>query len=640
MRLFLPGRRLAGLISLGLLLVLGTKNTVQAIDLGCLLINNRETAQSEAGQVVFNLNTGTLSDIFPNVETAVPADDLPFSPDASHLRYFSPEHSNKPNQRTTLYIRSLDPIGLGVKIRDFVTNDYSDVQTIWSQDSHWLGYLWRSADGKNHLGMVDANGRQQNEITLENGTDDKLALGSWYTDSSYVQVFSQPPDVQVFGQPPDQPVTVSLFTLPDLGLKTSFIAPSCTIDMRTPCAYWAPQGHRVAYIGWTDNKMNETAPILLIYSPDTGARLTFTLDEPYLFGSETYWSPDGNYVASITSDRESFSVFGVDGSASQNITKNLVTYFCGDCGVPPAIQWSDDSSSVYFVADGHASVFRAKEKRVDTTVNDIISDWAPGYSRDGRYVLSRWGNPASPFTGLIDTRTGKREVVGKERGNSLSGWLRDRTMPWFQWDDDAGTHLVWMVPPDMARHEIALAGEQKCLACYDFMSADGTESLLNAASPDGRWWLLFTVLTNNTKDSTLRGYLINLDTGQYHLLLGLRSEIAPQGLFAPDSRTLSVITHDDLDQSQLALYAQDGSLLQVLKTGVIAAAWSPDGSMLAYISSPDGIDNLSHLRLDIVSRNGKLVKQFDPFRDEGIDATLTSFSNNQFKAMMWRGCAK
>src|SRR5664279_398530 len=98
MRLFQPGRRMVGLLSLGLLLILATQSTVQAIDLGCLLINNTFGDQSPAGQVVFNLNTGALSGTMPELPDEEGIDNRSTSPDGKHVRYFPDTGSASPSQ--------------------------------------------------------------------------------------------------------------------------------------------------------------------------------------------------------------------------------------------------------------------------------------------------------------------------------------------------------------------------------------------------------------------------------------------------------------------------------------------------------------------------------------------------------------
>ena len=122
---------------------------------------------------------------------------------------------------------------------------------------------------------------------------------------------------------------------------------------------------------------------------------------------------------------------------------------------------------------------------------------------------------------------------------------------------------------------------------------------------------------------TFHEWLINLNTGAYRQVATGKSDL--RAFISADNKTAIIYTtRPDADQKFLSVVPIDGGQAVTIQADVEDLDLSPDQSMLAYVerNADDG-----HYLLNLISRDGKRVKTFDPFsgytgRLEGSDLSL------------------
>ncbi len=608
-------QRLLTLSALSLVTILLMNHAVQADGLGCLLVD------SQFSRTVFNLDSGKMSDPLPGT-TAISVEagaayQIVFTdpaPDAKHDDYFIPAQSAAdqsigeqvtPEATTstvrTFFVRPLDPLGPEVKVRDFTPAPDSKISTLWSADSQWLIYLWKDQANKYHLGLTGIDGKERQVIDLDSQADDQFLLDTGYP-------YTKPPTddqfVQVFSKTVEGPIRVTSYALPSLKKQASFTPPVCTDDLSNrvnTCVYLSPRGHHVAYWGWTEQKdIENTPPQLVLYTPGTDTDVTFSLEQTKdIQAWRTQWSPDGQYFAVEDIDKGTFSVFGLDGSVSRNIASHFRIYECGDCAMPDPIEWSKDSSSVYYVEEDtqkkdHAMAFHVREKQTQTVIADLQDENPPLYTSDGHFVFSEWGTESAPYVGLVDTKTDQRIPFAQNWLALQFGLLRKASMAWAIWYDGGDSHLIWTTLPQLSRKEVILKAEEI--------------SSPPQFSQDEHWALVTT--SNPQKIETFQAWLINLNMGSYRKIASIKSNL--HGFLSPDNHTAIVYTKQDKNNPFLSIVPLDGRQPVVLHVEVDDVAFSPDASMLAYLDDAENTDD-GHTHLHLVLRDGQQVKVFDPF---------------------------
>ncbi len=672
---------LIGLILLCVGAVVLTTHPTQAASLGCLIVNNASSGIYEPTKSVFNLDTGVMSEPLPGIsgtpmsDPPVPQFDDP-APDGRHDDYLSGDNSSSPLHPIGLFIRPLDPFGPGIRVRDLLLPPGGTVKTLWSSDSKWLAYFWQDHGGSYYLGVAGIDGKEHAAIRLGSQPGDKF-----YFDTGF-PYYKPPTDtafVQVFKKSAGKAVVVTLYTLPDLNVQASFAAPVCSQELDPlvgVCSWWAPTGHHVAYIGWDDPaKVDTSPPSLVLYTPTTDARVTFTLNEIHVPVPDVDWSPDGQYIAIENNFTVSFSVFGLDGSASRNVAEHYHMYSCGDCSVPGPLEWSQDSRSIYYVEENprpkpdSAMIYHVKENRLEKAIDDLQDPDAPVYSYDGHYVLSNWGQGATFTTGLIDTHTGRRVPFGKIPDGEYhqSGWLKQDTIGWTTWSDESGVHFVWMSPTDISPREVHFEGYADPLTCCYFsqdlnwllveISLNGSgnsfvepwlvnlntgasrqlASLAKAPifSPDSRTVALISYSPDQQDNATVRVQVIRLDTGSSRQIT-VKAGRDAQLFFAPDSRTVALVSQD-YENPVLALIPVDAGQPFVLRTTTTRIVWSPDGSMLAYVTPRNSTDDES-IKLTLISRSDRQIRRYSPFPVFLLGEADGLYRNEEPYALYWLTC--
>jgi Tol biopolymer transport system component len=297
------------------------------------------------------------------------------------------------------------------------------------------------------------------------------------------------------------------------------------------------------------------------------------------FGYQPVWSPDGRELALVTEHLES--------PTSRNSTSSLWAVAI-DSGQRRLLSehdamgptWSPDGRRVAFwglkgetfqrdlwsvPADGSASAAEAATAIVD----DPALDWAPVYSRDGRwlYFVSTRGGTYNYWRFPIDLATGT--AAGEpEPVTAPSSWggkfalsADGRRMVFA--DQNLDTEIQ-RAPFDTVRLE--LAAPPAVALSGSFVVRE------QKISPDGQW-LVFT-----NEDLPQQLHVVRPDGSGYRQLTeGDRNR---QGDFSPDGEWIAFQT--SRGDSSLAVIRVDGGGWQSLPVGPGNSnpRWSPDGSTL------------------------------------------------------------
>jgi Tol biopolymer transport system component len=307
------------------------------------------------------------------------------------------------------------------------------------------------------------------------------------------------------------------------------------------------------------------------------------------FGYEPAWSPDGRELAIVTerldapTSRNSLSqlwAVRVDTGERRRVTEQ-------DAMGP---SWSPDGQRIVFwglrgntfqrdlwsvAADGSAPAVEAAVSLLD----DPPLDWAPVFSRDGRWVyfassrggtMNLWRLPLDPATGA---RRGEPEPVTAPSSSAgpLAVSADGRRLLFV--DRNIETEIVG-APVDPFRLE--LAGTPKALFSGSF------ELREQKVSPDGEW-LLFT-----NEDPPQQLHLVRRDgTGYRQLTTGAGADRNRQGAFSPDGGR--IVFQTTRGPSRLAAIQIDGGGWQSVGAieGASTPAWSPDGRTISSFDNSD-----------------------------------------------------
>ncbi len=300
------------------------------------------------------------------------------------------------------------------------------------------------------------------------------------------------------------------------------------------------------------------------------------------------WSPDGSELAVVTE--------GIESPTSRNSTSELWAVRV-DSGKRRRVTehdavgptWSPDGRRIAFwglraqsfqrdlwsvAADGSQ---RAAEAAVPI-LDDPALDWAPVYSRDGRwlYFASTRGGTFNLWRVAIDPASGERRDE-PEPLTAPSSWAGPLSISAdgrriLYVDRNAETEIV-RAPFDSGR--LRLAGIPSPVFSGSF------ELREQSLSPDGNW-LLFT-----NEDPPQQLHLVRPDGSGFRQLTN-EGDRNRQGAWSPDGKW--IVFQTTRGDASLAAIRSDGSEWQPIPVGpgLSVPIWSPDGSTIAAFDNTKG----------------------------------------------------
>ncbi len=518
-----------------------------------------------------------------------------------------------------------------LKTQKLTTPDFTGLDLLLAnaQYAKWSGtraaYIWQQTQDQWALSITDIQTRQtittaiigQGLIrTKENGMEPRFF--GWSADGLYlaVEVLRNKTHTLLFYRGQDATVVEEMIRNPFVMER----APDSDADRDIPAeAHWSPVGHNFAMFVL----MNTGELGLIVFSPDW-AGLAFRWPAPdYKTGEASFWfdwSPDARFLAA--NDASMLRVFGIDGKTVLEDT------FVGDYSDNTArdLVWSADGKALYYVRKSLASMQRCRGTELIAFSSDnrqrrkITSDFfvPPIFSPDKHSVLLSNSDSTLPCVNSdADDFPMTYRLVNVEEGEQLGTSLQrtNRVSPLpVRWSPDSRNvallfpdHLVWMRADGTAIH--ILPGKNVVDA-----GSDGADPQFQW-SADGQW-MAYGIRAGNDKENA---WLTNIETGS-SVALGTFADAYPQVLPSLHGSPAAILTPVSSDSSSSSA---DTSLWLVSEHvsrkvsdhvrielngigGTSAPVWSPDGTLLAYVSSEDSDSWTTH----IVGPDGAEITQF------------------------------
>jgi TolB protein len=343
-------------------------------------------------------------------------------------------------------------------------------------------------------------------------------------------------------------------------------------DFPTAGPRWSPDGTELAFVGWTNGLGWD---IGFIGANGTGLHwLPTTPGTAITEGALPSWSPDGEELVffRVRAGAEDLVLVGADGSGARTVTTDANTAGRGLSD----LQWLP-SGEIGFLepSSGHVELIRPDGTGLQTVADDVTSPvaWSPTGDR-----LAFVRNP--------NTKVSRRELVveplnGPERVLSLPGLL---ARVWNQlsggpaWSP-SGESLY--VAGTVAPHDSELFSITPQGGDLRQLTRDNVNDIDPAWSPDGRR-IAFArqVIDFDRYPSSL----YEMDADGSHLRRLTKSGFDSSPSWAPDNVHL-VFARRDRSAFEIAVLDTRTGRIRALASDATAPAWSPDGRLIAFVSS-------------------------------------------------------
>lgn len=326
----------------------------QKPSLGCL-----EYEDSIGVRGVWNLDTNQVSGPALNSEKQnMPPAQFWRAPDGKNDAYLY----QSDQQFQVLFMKATT----GFNPRAVETTVHPDVDArnfVWSSDSKWFAFAWRSIDDKWNLSIRSGNGAIAKTVPLTpKAPDDQVALQGWSGNDKFLAVsFGGKIDTNTQSAP--NWYEIGIYSLPDLKLVRKFnqtdgVAARYPMieNMRTDDnVLWARSGAWLAFFSGTAGK----SLTLNLYSPETNVVQNFSVSAIPTKRYKLLWSPSGTLAAFLTQPADNddpdklpwrLDVFGVDSKVYLNIADKIsnVAQIAGGPTYAAVATWSLDGRALIY----------------------------------------------------------------------------------------------------------------------------------------------------------------------------------------------------------------------------------------------------------------------------------------------------
>lgn len=606
-----------GLVALFVLLLAGLANHLQAApsDLGCLV--------QRADYSVFNLETGVATKSPESIGWAARLyrRAAAYSPDGTRVAFADrPVDSTEKVKLRLKSLRVAEPVEGNVFYADAIA-PVADVDLKWSPNGHWVSFR-HDANGKEVIGLVNADDLSAQVLVSDAPQYSTSTSG---LSDRYLALYSQV----------DNTVKVTLLAIPNL--KTAWAGTftgTCLI-----CGKWSPNGQYIAYV--LAPTIYESSPKrLFILRLDTQTQVSFDVPSISQWTPELLWSSDSQYL-SLAEEMYRVGVYGVDGSAVREVAQLPVVQGYGWLSSDPIIKWAKDGSAIFYThisndtSNGnrqesyHTFAYYVKENRylplsvAKSTQSHLLLH--PTKS----YALVHWGENGKTYIGIVDVKNGRKTTLMEDlRPYSWDwGWIGDTA--WVRLELPNRFLIAPIDATSPAIHTIEIAGETFRVNPYWGVGGPGGPYLhLDFASPDKRWVLLHT---ENKPVNHL--WLVELATGKYRQI----AENYRDAMFSPDSRTIAVRSIRG-DTVSLTLIPLDGSAQTTINVDALSIVWSPDGSKIAVVTSPEAKSEMPlgiGEGVKVYSKDGKKLLEYNNF---SFELRILEDTSGIVDALTWLPC--
>ena len=466
------------------------------------------------------------------------------------------------------------------KDRKLVSGELFSPSLDWSPDGSQISYV---ADGRIHV--MDADGSNR---TMVSGTSEPVVTASWSPDGTRF-AYASGGALSLIGVDGSTPTVIVPATHPGLFSLT-----------------WSPDGKEIAYrtgcdVWVTTADGQHQTRIAELRSIVPGARC----GSDFGASEELAWSPDGRQIAVFVEDGrfQRIVLMQADGSnvrVLSQVDRNFRPFGLAWQPISPASAPEEPSSGLAPVLMHGEVLARATSDQLNRPENDRLDALDP--ATGDRRTLAECFDPCIFFSRHALSADGRwlaYEVwtclaalpCESEAGIWVTNALGDHRQLTYQCDQPDSCHAeTWAWSTAGATLAASESGPESQLFTIDPSSGDRT----TLAIPDGdvtalAWSPDGSGVAYAVGGPTPGVYLVHLEGGDSTVLTNDVGEVDDIA-WSPDGTRLVL---DDFlnDRNRIIVIRADGSDPQALvdqgaPQGPGAPAWSPDGTKIAYVTTP------------------------------------------------------
>ncbi|HKA18938.1 MAG TPA: winged helix-turn-helix domain-containing protein [Blastocatellia bacterium] len=480
-------------------------------------------------------------------------------------------------------------------------NNAMDSGPACSPDGSKIAF-WSNREGKNKIYVMDADGSNVKQLTNLDGVDPV-----WSPDGRKI----------LFGSERDG--NPELYVMDEDGGNQTRLTRNLAADGATS---WSPDGTRIAF---ASNRDNPNPYNWDIYVMDADGSNVKRIVDDLEYDAEPRWSPDGQKMLFVTGRNHSFDVYVMnpDGSDQRNLTADIDD----PCG---SGTWSRDGKSIAFVrtikGKEQVYVMDADGGNIMAVTNNTARNENPSFFPDGSKLLFSSDHEGNLEVYVMSVDGELLQLTDDPADDINPAWSPDGNKIAFSSNRD-GKHQIYAMNSDgsglmrithstAADSEPSWSPDAKKIAYTSdrdgnkdihVINADGTNDKSVAADPTNdmspKWSLDGRILFNSYREGQSAVYVMSGDGTNVTRLIRMRGG---QAAWSPDGSKLAFISpategYTGFFPLQVFVADSDGNNVRMLtKTGMslFVPSWSSDGSTLAFVADNVTRNNIFQIGLD------------------------------------------